>query len=471
MDYDIIIIGAGPGGYEMAAEASLSYKMKTALIEKRDLGGTCLNRGCIPTKTFLHTAELYEEIKGKGDVFGFTGYGNLAVDMLLLQKRKEKVTETLRGGVSKILKAAKVDVFEGTGSIVDTGRVNVTTDTETIGLTGRYIVIATGSKPDRQEELPGHDLPGVVTSDEMLDLDKVPESLIILGGGVIGMELASVFNALGSKVTVLKASSQIFNNLDKELGQSLKMLMKKRGIDIVSGVNVKAIEKTSDGLNCIYEKADDESAEQETLSAEMVLLAKGRKAETEGLIDASASDQVKNIELDKRGRFVVDEHFKTNVEGIYAIGDCINGNKLSGHAQLAHVAAAEGKNLLAYLNKEETAKELSVIPSCIYTSPEIASVGFNPDDRNNKGIEVIVKKFPMGANGKSVLTAQERGFIKVVADAATRKVIGASMMCARATDMISVFSQAIVNGLTVDDLGKVIYPHPTFCEGIGEACK
>ena len=472
MDYDIIIIGAGPGGYEMAAEAASHYGMKTALIEKRDLGGTCLNRGCIPTKTFLHTADLFEEVARKGEVFGFRGGEGLSVDMSHLQKRKTEVVENLRGGVSKLLKASKVDVFEGLASIEAEGRVNVAlSDGSSETLTCKNIVIATGSKPERQEDIPGHDLPGVLTSDEMLDLETIPESLIILGGGVIGMELASVFNALGTKVTVLKASSKIFNNMDKELGQSLKMLMKKRGVEIMSGVNVVRIEESAGDLACVYKAAGDEESPEEKAEAKMILLAKGRVAETDGLISETADAAVKGLAFDKRGRIIVDENFKTNVTGIYAIGDCISGENLRGHAQLAHVATAEGRNLLALLNGKEPVTDLVSVPACIYTNPEIASVGADPDKCKEEGREVIVKKYPMGANGKSVLTEQERGFIKVTADAKTRKIIGASMMCARATDMITTFTQAIVNGLTIEDMQSIMYPHPTFCEGIGEAVR
>ncbi len=469
MDYDIIIIGAGPGGYETAAEAASRYGMKTALIEKRELGGTCLNRGCIPTKTFLHTAELYDEIKLKGELLGFTGNTDIAVDMSHLQERKNEVVADLRAGVSRILKVSKVDVFDGTGSIADKSKVIVKNGDDVNELTGRHIVIATGSKPDRQEDLPGTDLPGVVTSDEILDLDRVPESLAILGGGVIGMELASVFNALGSRVSVLKASSKIFNNMDAELGKSLKMLMKKRGVEIKSGLSIKRIEKTDRGVACVYSTGDDETIERE--EAEMILLAKGRLAQTAGLIEDNASEAVKALELDARGRIMVDEHFCTNVEGIYAIGDCISGDNLTSHAQLAHVATAEGRALLAYINNENPCTDLNAVPSCIYTSPEIASVGADPDKCKEEGRAVSVKKYPMGANGKSVLTAQERGFIKVIAEEETGRVIGASMMCARATDMISVFTEAIVNGLTLEEMQKVMFPHPTFCEGIGEAVR
>ncbi len=470
MDYDIIIIGAGPGGYEMAAEASARYKMKTALIEKKELGGTCLNRGCIPTKSFLHSAGLYEDVKHKGEIFGITGTKEITADMEIIQSRKAETVRSLRDGISSLLKTAKVDVYEGVGTITDTGKVKVTSEDNTINITGKHIVIATGSKPDRQEELQGHDLEGVVTSDEILDLKEIPESMLIIGGGVIGMELASVFNALGTDVKIIKASSKIFNGLDKELGQSLKMLMKKRGVEIILGACIKEIRRVKEKLECVYDDSGTEdNADEKVITSEMILLAKGRKPETAGLISDDSSEAVRSLEIDNKGRVIVDENYRTSVEGIYAIGDCINGDNITGHAMLAHVAAAEGKNLLSYLNDTDEKKSMQAVPSCVYTEPEIAAVGPSPEECKEAGKEIIIKKYPMGANGRSVLTLQERGFIKIIAEAGSKKIIGASMMCARATDMISIFTQAIDNGLTTDDLEKVIYPHPTFCEGIGEA--
>ena len=460
--YDLIVIGSGPGGYETAAEASGKYGMKTALIENRDLGGTCLNRGCIPTKTFLHTTDVFEEARSHGDIMGLLNYENIDVDMAVLQKRKNDVVEQLRGGVATLMKMKKVDVYEGTGSVIDAGKVRVALNAGgTEDLEADKIIIATGSVPTIPGNLPGTDLPGVITSDEVLDLDVKVDSMVVLGGGVIGYEIASVFNALGTKITVLKASTQVFNNMDKELGKSLQMILKKRGIETFGGVNVTEITGAggpgTGGLTVHYIEKEVEKE----VKCDLVLLAKGRRAYTEGLFADDTVDAVKNMEMN-RGKIVVNDKYETSVPGIYAIGDVIGGE------MLAHKATAEGRNCVAMMNNATPPVDMRAIPACIYTSPEIASVGINPDKAKADGLNVIVKKYVMNSNGKSLLSNQERGFIKIIADAETRKVIGGEMMCARATDMVTHFSEAIVNELTIEEMAKTMFPHPTFVEGIGE---
>lgn len=460
--YDLIVIGSGPGGYETAAEAAGKFGMKTALIENRDLGGTCLNRGCIPTKTFLHTTDIYDDVRHHGDVMGLTDHEKIAVNMARLQQRKNDVVETLRSGVATLMKMKKVDVYEGTGRIVDTGLVRVELNAGgSEELKADKIIIATGSVPTIPTDINGTDLEGVITSDEVLDLDVVPSSMVILGGGVIGYEIASVFNSLGTKISVLKASTQVFNNMDKEIGRSLQMILSKRGIETTSGVKVTEITGSggpgTEGLSVHYIEKDEEKE----IKCDLVLLAKGRRAYTEKLFADDASDAVKAIEFN-RGKIVVDDKYETAASGIFAIGDVIGGE------MLAHKATAEGRNCVAMMNGVDAPIDMSAVPACIYTSPEIAVVGVNPDDAKAEGREVLVKKVSMNANGKSLLSNQERGFVKIIADPATRKVIGGELMCARATDMITNFSEAIVNGLTIEEMGRAMYPHPTFVEGIGE---
>ena len=444
--YDLIVIGAGPGGYEAAIEAAKSG-MKTALIERRELGGTCLNRGCIPTKTLLHTAELYREVSGACAVGLETE--NLRCNMAQLQARKNAVVEQLRGGIASLMKANKVTVIQGSASIVDSGRVRVEPDgTE---LETEHILIATGSTP-AVPPIPGADLPGVVTSDELLDCDKLPQSLVIIGGGVIGMEFASVFSALGCRVTVVEALERILANMDKEISQNLKMIMKKRGVDIHAAAMVQEIAADPEGgLICSYTEKDKPAQAQ----GDLVLIATGRRACTEGLFAADASEAVKSMAMD-RGRIQVNGCFETSVPGIYAIGD------VTGGIQLAHAATAQGRNAVAVMAGKEPSIDLSVIPGC---------AGIPADEAKAAGLEVISRKYVMGANGKSILSGQERGFIKVVAAADTHRILGAQMMCARATDMISQFSAAIVNGLTLEDLARVVFPHPTFSEAMGEVVR
>ena len=459
--YDLIIIGGGPGGYEAAIEASKVHGMKVALVENRALGGTCLNRGCIPTKTLLHTAEALHELRTHGETMGIKGAEDLLCDMEALHRRKDEVVAQLVSGIGSLMKSGKIAVYEGTGAIMDKGLVRVSlNEGGTEDIEGENIMIATGSVPSTPP-IPGADSPLVITSDELLDLDHPIDELVIIGGGVIGCEFASVFNALGTRVTIVEALPSIIANLDKEIGRSLSMILKKsRGIDIHTSAMVTSIREEGGKAVCCY---TEKGAECE-VTGDLILMSVGRRANTEGLFPEDASELIRSMELD-RGKIVVNDRYETSVSGIYAIGDVIGG------IQLAHVATAEGRSAVAFMNGCEAPVDLRNIPSCIYTSPEIASVGISADEAKEQGLEVISKKYPMSANGKTVLSLQERGFIKVIADKETGRVLGAQMMCARATDMISQFSQAIVNGLTLKDMARIIYPHPTFSEGIGEAVK
>ncbi|MDO5426117.1 MAG: dihydrolipoyl dehydrogenase [Eubacteriales bacterium] len=443
--YDLIVIGAGPGGYLSAAKAA-GKGMKIALVEAGELGGTCLNRGCIPTKTIMHSTELFQEMKNCGQIG--IHVGALSCSMDEVQARKETVLEQLRQGIAMQLKKAKVTVYHGKGQITGPHAVEVNGET----LAAERILITTGSVP-AMPPIPGIDLPGVMNSDELLAKgDPIPERLVIIGGGVIGMEFASIYQALGTQVTVIEALDRILATLDKEIGQSLKMLMKKRGVDIHTGAKVERIERTE----CLQVTCT-EKEKALTVEADAVLVAVGRRAFTEGLLGPGVE-----LAMD-RGKICVDEHFQTSVPGIYAAGDCIGG------IQLAHVASAEAINAVCYMNGEGPEQDLAVVPSCVYTNPEIASVGLSAEEAKAAGRTVLTSKYPMSANGKSLLSGQERGFIKVVADPETHQVLGAQMMCARATDMISEFGTAIRNGLTLEQMGAVIRPHPTFSEGISEA--
>ena len=455
-EFDLVIIGAGPGGYETALEAAGTYGMKTALIEKEALGGTCLNHGCIPTKTLLHSADLYRQMK-ECERFGLHAE-SVSFDMEKIQDRKTEVLDTLRSGIAMLMKQKKVAVFEGTGKILDPHTVEVSGPDDTAKtLDTEYILIATGSKA-AMPPIPGADLPGVVTSDELLEKRDLPGHLLIIGGGVIGMEFASVYSAFGTKVTVLEALPKIISNMDKELSQSLKMLMKKRGVTICTGAMVSEIHEASEGegsLACVYTEKD----KTQTVQADCILICTGRRPNTEGLFGPEITIAA------ERGRILTDPNGQTSVPGIYAIGD------VTGGMMLAHAATAMGRNALACMNNVHAPVRLDVIPSCIYTDPEIASVGITTEQAGTLGIDADSKKIVMSANGKTVLSAQERGFIKVVFEKETRKILGAQMMCARASDMISEFAEAIVHGLTMEQMFSVVRPHPTFCEAITEACR
>ena len=451
--FDLIIIGGGSGGYVSAIEAS-KKGMKTALIERDKLGGTCLNRGCIPTKTLLHSAELYDSMRSC-EMFGVQA-SDVSFDMEKIQGRKEEVISQLRGGIELLMKKNKVTVYCGQGTIESEHEVSVhpSEGEEKILLEGKNILISTGSVPAIPPIL-GHDLENVVSSDELLDKKTLYPRLTIVGGGVIGMEFASVYSALGCQVTVVEFLDRILANMDKEISQNLKMIMKKRGVDIHTGAKVERITKEEDGtLSCHFTEKDCEKS----VVSDGILIATGRRANTEGLFGAGFS-----LDMD-RGRILVNEVGQTSVPNIYAAGDVVPG------IQLAHAASAQGLRAIEHMWKGTADSiRIDLIPGCVYTDPEIGSVGLTQEEAKTQGLSVIVKKYPMSANGKSLLSNQERGFIKVVADGETHKVLGAQMMCARATDMISEFGTAIVNGLTLEQMAAVVRPHPTFSEGISEA--
>lgn len=480
--YDLIVIGAGPGGYEAALHAA-GLGLSTAIVESRQLGGTCLNRGCIPTKTLLHAAELYDQTKKMG-LFGLSA-DNVYFDVEKMHERKDEVLDKLRGGIAMLLKKAKVDVFQGKGRVEAKGLVSVTDGSaegaersETL-LHTKNILIATGASP-KKPPIPGADAFSVYTSDELLaERQKLFDRLIIIGGGVIGCEFATVYSALGSQVVILEAESRILPLMDKEISQSLAMSLKKKGVEIHTGAMVSQIVEgvSENDMHCRY----TEKEKEEKASGDCVLISIGRAPNTaglfaEGLTAAAGQEQSPGGErpnggdpeakvLLDRGFIRVDEHFETGIPGIYAIGDVIGG------IQLAHVAAAEGTGAVEYIAGVKPSKDLNVVPSCIYTKPEIASVGLTADEAKQRGIAVKSSKYSMLANGKSIIEEQERGFVKVIYREEDEVIVGAQLMCARATDLVTELSLAISAGLTREQVNAVIHPHPTFSEGIGEAVK
>ena len=444
---DLVVIGSGPGGYPAALQAAKLGK-KVVIIEKRALGGTCLNRGCIPTKTLLHAAESIEELK-KMETIGITAHYK-AFDMSQLIDRKNQVVESLKTGIESSLKKHKIEVVDGVGKIISKHCVEVKTIEATYTIEANYILIATGSIA-AIPPIEGIDLDGVMTSDELLDLKSLPQHLLIIGGGVIGVEFASIYHALGCEVTIIEMADYLISNLDKELSRSLQMIVKKKGINIFTTSKVSKITK-DEVLSCHFE-ANGKLLQQ---SADMILVATGRKPYIEGLYTDDMHFELNHNTL------LVNKNFQSNYQNIYAIGDVIGG------MQLAHLATAQGINAVNHMFKKQATMNVSYVPSCIYTNPEIASIGLTIDEAKKENINAKAYKYTMSANGKSFLTMQERGFIKIVVDVDTRKLIGAQMMCARATDMISELSQGIVNGLTVEEMLSVIHPHPTFSEGIYE---
>ncbi len=448
-NFDLIVIGAGPGGYEAALHAA-RLGLKTAVVEKREVGGTCLNRGCIPTKALLHASAVYEEAK-HGAELGVAAE-NLSYDLTAMFAYKQQVVEKLRGGIEGLFKAAKVTLLRGIGTLTAPNTVVVSGENEGV-YTAQNILLATGSVPARPP-IPGLDLPGVMTSDELLSGEGGGfNSLIIIGGGVIGMEFATFYNDLGVAVTVVEGLDRLLPNMDRELGQNLSMIMKKRGVQVFTGAMVKNLEQTGAGLQVNFETR----GKLQSVAGEKVLCAIGRSPCTAGLFGEGVA-----VEMDRR-RIKVNERFETSLPGVYAIGD------VSSPVQLAHVATAQGIYAVNEIAGKANETDLSLVPGCVYVRPEIAAVGLTEADAKAREIPVKTAKALMSANGRTVILNGDRGFMKLVAHAETRKLLGAQLMCSNASDMISQLSEAIANGQTPGDLLKAMRPHPTFEEALTAA--
>lgn len=449
MQYDLIIIGGGPGGYVAAIRAS-QLGMKTALIEKEQLGGTCLNRGCVPTKTLMHTANLFGELQGAAQLgldikeAGYRWDG--------LHQRKNQVVEQLRAGIAQLLQANGVAVYNGMGTILDGHTVQTGDDV----LTADYILIAAGSVP-AIPPIKGADLPGVVTSDALLEQNGVDcQRLLIIGGGVIGTEMASVYAALGKQVTIVEAAERILPTMDREISQNMSMILKKRGVEIYTSALVSEISQQEDGLCCHFTA----KKEEKIVEADTILLSVGRRPCVGQLFADSFA-----VDCTERGFVMVDENFRTSVPSIYAVGDVI------GRIQLAHAAESQGIAAVEHMQGQPVSVRHDLVPSCVYTTPEIAMVGITVDEAKKEGRAVITGKYVMSGNAKTVIEQQDRGFVKLVFDQESEVLLGAQLMCARATDLISELTTAIAAGLTREQLAGIMRPHPTFSEGITEAAE
>lgn len=452
--YDLVIIGAGPGGYEAAYEAA-DFGMKVALVEKDLVGGTCLNRGCVPTKTMMHSSDAYRIATQSANI-GVSAE-DVKADLNRIIDRKCEVSETLRDGIMFLLKKKKVDFVAGTAKVTDGHTVKISGNDEVSELTAANIMIATGSEP-ATPPIPGADLPGVLDSTGLLELrGEIMKDFVIIGGGVIGIEFATIYSDLGTNVTVVEAMDRLLPNMDKELGRSLKMNFKNRGIDTHTNAMVEKIEERNGRLVCFYKEKD----KVQEVEADHILVCTGRRPVTKGVF----SEELEEKLLGARGFLQVDDCYRTEIPSIYGIGDAIGGT------MLAHTATAEGRNAVAIMNGKEPEINMNVVAGCIYTSPEIASVGLTQDEAKEAGIDVITKKFPTSANGKTIIEELDRGFIKLVASKEDHTLLGAQLMCGRATDIIGELAVAIANGLTIEEVADTIHPHPTFVEAVCEAAR
>jgi len=442
---DLIIIGGGPGGY-VAAIRARQLGMKVTLIEKEALGGTCLNRGCIPTKAYYRHAEMLRSLSGMNE-FGIGGISDWSFDLGAAKLRKEKVVQNLVSGVGDLLKGNGVEVIRGQASIKSPEKVLVNGQL----LEGKRILIASGSV-NGVLPIPGNDLPGVLSSDDIINLSEVPARLLIIGGGVIGMEFACIFQAFGSEVTVLEAAPNILGKLDAELVKRMNVYLKKQGVQIHTSVMVHEIVQAEEALQVKGEGKKGMMLED----SDAVLLATGRRPCTSWI----NSDKL-GIKTDQ-GFIMVDDSFETSVPGIYAIGDVIAG------PMLAHLASREGTVAVERMAGMNSHLDYKAVPSCIFTFPEIASVGFSEDEARAQGISCQIGKSQLAGNGKAMTMGEREGFIKVIADEQDR-IIGFHIIAPHASDLILEATLMVKEGLHTNQIMSTIHPHPTLGEALQEA--
>ncbi|WP_176082515.1 dihydrolipoyl dehydrogenase [Martelella sp. HB161492] len=457
MAYDVVVIGSGPGGYVCAVKAS-QLGLKVAVVEKRaTYGGTCLNVGCIPSKALLHASETYAHAAHGMESLGVKLAG-VELDHDKLMAHKDSVVKSNVDGVAFLFKKNKIDAFQGTGKIVSAGKVSVTAEDGAVQeIEAKNIVIATGSDV---AGIPGVavdiDEETIVSSTGAIALKSVPEKLVVVGGGVIGLELGSVWSRLGAKVTVVEYLDKILGPMDGEVSKQFQKMLAKQGLDFKLSAKVTAVEKAEKGAKVTFEPV--KGGDAETLEADIVLVSTGRKPYTAGLGLEEAG-----VKLDERGRVEIDHHFKTNVDGIYAIGDVVKG------PMLAHKAEDEGVALAEILTGQAGHVNYDVIPSVVYTQPEVAAVGKTEEELKAAGIAYNSGKFPFMANGRARAMEATDGFVKVLADKATDRVLGVHIVGFGAGEMIHEAAVLMEFGGSSEDLGRTCHAHPTMSEAVKEA--
>jgi dihydrolipoamide dehydrogenase len=456
MPYDLIIIGSGPGGYVCAIRAA-QLGMKTAVVEKwATFGGTCLNIGCIPSKAMLNASELYEEAAHK---FGKMGIkvGTPSIDLDAMLKYKQGAVDSNVKGVDYLFRKNKIETFHGTGRIAARGKVEVkNADSKTQVLETKSIVIATGSDVARLDDIE-IDEKRIVSSTGALELPAVPKKLLIVGAGIIGLELGSVWRRLGAEVTIVEFLDHILPGIDAEVAKQFHRMMEKQGIAVRLSSKVAGVDASGKTLKVKVESAAGGGA-AETLEADIVLVAVGRVPYTEGL-----GLEALGVKKDNRGRVIVDGHYRTNVDGIYAIGDAIAG------PMLAHKAEEEGVAVAEILAGQAGHVNYDVIPNVVYTYPEIASVGKTEEELKAAGVAYNVGKFPFAANPRARVNLTTEGFVKILADAKTDRVLGVHILGPDAGNMIGEPAVAMEFGASSEDIARTCAAHPTLSEAIKEA--
>lgn len=453
MFYDVVVLGAGPGGYVSAIRAA-QLGAKTAIIEKNKVGGTCLNVGCIPTKALMKNVEILHYIDA-GKKRGIKVKGELELDYAKAVKAKDKAVKQLVNGVTGLLGSNEITMYQGMGTVKAGNKIEVAAengDIETIEY-GK-LILATGSSP-KMPPIPGADLEGVMTSEGFLSITEVPEKLVVIGAGVIGCELATVFKAYGSQITMVEMMDKPVAILDSDVANYMEGILTQQGIDLKLGKQVKSIARNDAGSLDVT--IADKDGNEEVVSGDKVLISIGRGPNVAGLDELGLETE--------RGYVVVNDKLETSAKDVYAIGD-VTGKKL-----LAHVASEMG--VVAAENAMGASKimDLSIVPSCIYTIPEVGCIGMSEKEAKDAGYDVICGKFPLVACGKAVATGDTEGMFKIVADKKTRKVLGAHLVGKSATELVAEMAAYMKMNATVDDVVDTIHAHPTISESIAEAAR
>lgn len=455
MKYDVIFIGSGPGGY-VGAIRSAQLGMKTAIIEKYStLGGTCLNVGCIPSKALLDSSEHFHNARHKFELHGIK-LADMKLDLPQMIKRKNEVVSQTCDGVNFLMKKNKIDVYEGVGSFQSKNEVVVRAEgKEDQVLTARNIVIATGSKPVTPEAF-SYDKKRVITSTEALNIDKLPKRMVVIGAGVIGLELGSVFARLGTEVEVIEYQDRILPGLDKDCARELQRSLKKLGIAFHLSHKVTGVKSGARGVTVSAQKRDSEELQE--IKADYCLIAIGRRPYTEGLSLENAG-----IKTDDKGRIEVTDQMETSTPGIYAIGDVVRG------AMLAHKAEEEGVMVAELLAGQKPHVDYNLIPNVVYTWPELASVGKTEEQLKEEGRSYKLGKFPFKALGRARASTDTEGMVKVISDEKTDEVLGVHMVGPRVADLIIEAVALMEFRASAEDMARICYPHPTFSEAVKEA--